>query len=222
MLNSKKMLSSHFAFAATLLSLSPFAAFATPDVQIIQGSLKVQGPGCPYDGSVFADVINGTTVQFIFNDLMAAVSQGTNLVEQKNCVATVDVKVPDGYQVAPGPVFMEATVNGISETGSATAYARYYIAGKASEFISKNVSSADFPNDGTSLDLRLQSANASTRPDSWSGTCGGIQKLSLQSRAIARRGSADVGFTEILIDRAVGGTNRHIACKVVVKPCGAP
>jgi hypothetical protein len=197
-------------------------ALATPSVQIVPGSLAVKGPGCPSDGSVFADIIKGSTVQFTFNDLMAIVSPDTGLVDQKNCVATVDVQVPAGYRVAPGPVFLEATVNGISETGSATTYARYFIDGKASELISKNVSAGDFPTDGSSLNLSLQSKDASQNPDSWSSSCGGVHKLNLQSRAIARRGAHDVGFTEVLIDRAVGGTEHKIACKVVLKPCGAP
>lgn len=212
------------AAAATFASLlGSGLALATPQVKILPGTLQVKGPGCPQDGSVFADILsNGSTVQFTFNELMAYVASSTALVDQKNCVATVDVEVPAGYQIAPGPVSMEATVNSISEQGSATVYARYYLDGKASDLISKSVAATEFPADGSSYDLRLASADASTRPDSWSGSCGGVQKLNLQTRAIARRGASDVGFTEVFVDRSVNGLRHNIACHLVLKPCGAP
>jgi Domain of unknown function (DUF4360) len=207
---------------ALSLGVSSFA-LATNDVKIIDGSLQAKGPGCPQSSSVFADVLNdGKTVQFSFNDLFATVSASTGLMDQKNCIVTVDVDVPAGYQVAPGPVSMEATVNGISETGSATVYARYYLDGKASDLISKTISYSEFPAGGASQDLKLSSTDASGNPASWSGACGGTQKLNLQTRAIARRGASDVGITEVFVDRSNSGLNHSIACHVQLKPCQAP
>jgi|GEM_PF-5569248 len=195
-------------------------ALATPSVKIVEGTLAVKGPGCPTDGSVFADILNdGSTVQFSFNDLLANASPGAAPLDQKNCIATVDVEVPAGYRVAPGPIAMEATVLGVSETGSASVYARYYLDGKASDFVSRSVSSAEFPTTGQPMSISLESGDASQNPNTWSGTCGGVHKLNLQTRAIARRGANDVSFTEVFVDRAVGNLKHGVACEIKLQPC---
>ena len=216
--------------ARALLSLPVFAlvggstlALATPDVRVIEGSLKVKGPGCAQDGSVFADILgDGKTVQFLFTELFASTSLSSTVLDQKLCNASVDVEVPAGYQIAPGPVSMEATVTGVSETGSASVYARYFLDGKASDFISQNYSAAQFPAGGQPQSITLESADASSNPASWSGACGGVQKINLMTRAIARRGATDAGFTEVFVDRSVNRVNHNIACHLVLKPCGAP
>jgi hypothetical protein len=219
----------HSTFSRIALSASLVAAlagsasaFASPQVRVVPGSLKVQGPGCPQDGSVMATITGNTTVQFLFNDLFAYSATGTAFVDQKNCVTTVDVEVPAGYRVAPGPVTMDATVTSVSETGSATVYARYFLDNRASELISKTLTAAECPADGQPKDLPLKSGDASQKPDAWSSSCGGIQKLNLQTRAIARRGQPDVGFTEVHVDRSVSDVNNQVACQLVLKPCGAP
>lgn len=217
---SSKILASVSVFAA---GFSTVALATAPQVRIVPGSLTARGAGCPDASTVFYKILNDTTVSFEFQNLFASTVLTNLALDTKNCIVDVDVEVPAGYRVAPGTVREEATVNGISETGSVTAYARYYLDGKASALIGKTYSSADAPANGESLNMVLESADVSHNPDVWSETCGGTYKLNLQSRAIARRGATDQGFSEIFIDRARGNVGQHkISCGLVLKPCGMP
>ena len=195
--------------AATLVSVAALAsssAFATqPKLEVL--STSFHGLGCS-DADSFASVEDNGNLELQF-DNFEAVTDPARARVRTACTATLRVKAPHGYQIAPKTVTYDGQAF-ISSLGSGNVTARYWLGGTASE-----AAIYSFPA-GYQGEVKATSPNASLREDSWS-SCGGEANFRAMADLVSRRDANESQQSEVTVVK--GAVDNKINCEFYYRRC---